>query len=413
MKINRKENRVVITGIGVVSSIGFGKAEFWKNLLDGKSGIGEATFLNASEFRTSVSGQIKDPAFDNFVSTELSAKYGRTSQLGIVGTKLAIKDAKLTDKDLATRAIGIIMGTTNGEAQVLENINEKCLTHEEEKIDYLDILKFPGNIIALNIAKEIKLDAECVVIPTACAAGNYAIGYAFDRIRADELSLAFAGGCDAFSRMGFLGFNSIFALAPEKCQPFDKDRKGIVVGEGAGVLVLESLGHAIDRGATIYAEVLGYALSCDASHMTIPNVDGITMVMKKALNESSVDPNDVGYISAHGTGTLANDKAESTAINRIFSKKNKPIPVSSIKSMLGHTMGAASALEAISCALALHDSKIPPTINYATSDQDCDIDCVPNTMREQNIEIAVNNSFAFGGNNACLVLKKYHKENIQ
>ncbi|MGH7198674.1 MAG: beta-ketoacyl-[acyl-carrier-protein] synthase family protein [Candidatus Omnitrophota bacterium] len=399
-------HRVVITGIGAVTSIGKGKEAFWNGLIAGRSGVSRITAFDTSEFRTSIGGEIKD--FDplQFIHADNLARYGRASQLGIAATKLAIEDAQLGDHDLMNRSLGVIVGTTNGESKVMESINDRWVNQGWDQIDEMNILQYPGNLIALNIAKELEMEADCVVIPTACAAGNYAIGYGYDQIRTGKRELVFAGGCDAFSRSGFTGFNSLFALAPEKCQPFDKNRKGIVVGEGAGIVVLESLEHALQRGAINYAEILGYALSCDASHMTIPSADGVLAVMEKALKESAVDKTRVSYISAHGTGTTMNDRVESSAIRRVFGERAQKIPVSSIKSMLGHTMGAASALEAIACAMAIYDSKIPPTINHETDDEECKIDCVPNRMRELDVDVALNNSFAFGGNNACLVLGK-------
>jgi 3-oxoacyl-[acyl-carrier-protein] synthase II len=242
------------------------------------------------------------------------------------------------------------------------------------------------------------------MIPNACAAGNYAHGYAFDLLRLGRVNAMVAGGVDPFSRIAFTGFNRIFAVAPEQCQPFDRNRQGTLIGEGAGVLVLETLEAAQARKAPIYAEILGYGLSCDGNHMTIPAVEGLERVMRRALEEAKIGPEDVDYISAHGTGTPANDRAESAAIRNVFGEHGRNVPVSSIKSMLGHTMGAASALEAIVCVLAARYKRIPPTINYRDSDPDCPIDPVPNTARKLEVNIALNNSFAFGGNNACTAI---------
>jgi 3-oxoacyl-[acyl-carrier-protein] synthase II len=218
--------------------------------------------------------------------------------------------------------------------------------------------------------------------------------------------LTLAGGADPLSRLAFTGFNRLYAMAPEKCQPFDKNRKGMMLGEGAAILLIEDLEHAKKRQAKIYAEILGYGLSCDAFNMTIPTGKGIVKVMEKAIKNSGIKKDEVGYISAHGTGTTPNDKSESSAIKAVFGDIATKIPVSSIKSMLGHTMGTAGVLEAISCCLAIDDSIIPPTINYETPDPECNIDCVPNKAREKEVNIALNNSFAFGGNNACVVLRK-------
>jgi 3-oxoacyl-[acyl-carrier-protein] synthase II len=246
-----------------------------------------------------------------------------------------------------------------------------------------------------------------MMFSTACAAGNYAIGYGFDLIVLEKADLVIAGGSDAFSKVAFTGFNQFSAVAPEKCRPFDKNRKGMMVAEGAGILVLESLEHALKRKANIYAEVAGYGLSCDANHMTLPLVDGVSDCMRKAMRNAGITGKEIDYISAHGTGTIANDRSECAAIKGVFGDDSKKIPISSIKSMLGHTMGAASALEAVSCALSIKYGTIPPTINFETLDPECDIDCVPNEARKHSVNIALNNSYAFGGNNASLVLKKY------
>jgi len=245
-----------------------------------------------------------------------------------------------------------------------------------------------------------------MLLPTACAAGNYAIGYGFDQLQLGRADVMIVGGADAMSRIAFTGFNRLFAMAPDKCQPFDKNRKGMMVGEGAGMLILEALESALKRKAPIYAEILGYGMSCDAHHMTIPEVRGVARVMKSALGSTGVKPEEVDYLNAHGTGTVPNDKTESAAIWQVFGDYTPSLAVSSIKSMTAHTMGAASALEAIATVLAVKNDLIPPTINFETKDPECDIDCVPNTARKKKVHIALSNSFAFGGNNSTLILKK-------
>jgi 3-oxoacyl-[acyl-carrier-protein] synthase II len=245
---------------------------------------------------------------------------------------------------------------------------------------------------------------------TACAAGNYAIAYGYDLIKMERADIVFAGASDPFSRIEYTGFNQFSAVAPEKCQPFDKNRKGMMLAEGAGMIVLESLENALKRQAPIYAEIAGYGLSCDAFHMTSASVEGIAECMRKALREAGITVEEVDYISAHGTGTLANDRAECAAIKDVFGPRSRQIPISSVKSMLGHTMGAASALEAIACSLVVKNDVIPPTINFETPDPECDIDCVPNQARKQMVSVALNNSYAFGGNNACLILKKFNDQ---
>jgi 3-oxoacyl-[acyl-carrier-protein] synthase II len=405
-KALKDSERVVVTGLGVVSAIGTGKDEFWKNLLKGQSGISRIDSLDTSPHRTAIGAEIKDFDPSLYIASRNLKNYGRTSQLGIAGARLALKDAGLADHHLKGKPVDIIIGTTIGESQVMEKINDRWLRFGEGEVSPQDIATYPENVIALSISREIGLDAECIVIPTACAAGNYAIGYGHDRIRNGSSSVVIAGGCESFNRITFTGFNSIFAVAPERCQPFDRNRKGIIVGEGAGILILESLEHALARNALIYAEILGYGLSCDASHMTIPSVDGIMSVMEKALSEAGLEKEDVDYISAHGTGTPMNDKIESQAINRVFGDRSRQLPVSSIKSMLGHSMGAASAIEAAVCSLAVRLHAIPATINFETPDPDCPVDCVPNHSRRAEIDVALNNSFAFGGNNACVAFGK-------
>jgi 3-oxoacyl-[acyl-carrier-protein] synthase II len=246
------------------------------------------------------------------------------------------------------------------------------------------------------------------MIPTACAAGNYAIGYGFDMIRTGRADVMLSGGADAFSRITYMGFSRLGAIAPERCQPFDRMRKGMVPGEGAAVLVLESLEGARARGATIYAEVLGYGVSCDSHHMTAahPQGDGAIRAMAAALKESGVSRDDVDYISAHGTGTPTNDRVESLAVRSFFGERASRIPMSSIKSMVGHTMGAASAIEAAACSLAIHTGWAPPTMNYETPDPECDLDYVPNRARKVDPRVVLNNAYAFGGNNASLCLAR-------
>jgi len=401
------KKRVVVTGVGVVSSIGIGKDKFWGNLIGGKSGISEVKSFDTSKYENHKGGEVKDFNPLQFIDKENVKMIGRASQFGIAASKLALEDAKLNVDSISKDRMGVIMGTTMADSQRLEEMDKTWVEFGQEKVNPGLIPQYPGNALSINIGFELSITGIVLAIPTACSAGNYSIGYSYDLIRTGKADFMLAGGSDSFSRVAFTGFNRLFAVAPEKCQPFDKNRKGMMVGEGAGVLLLELLESALKRKANIYAEVLGYALSCDAHHMTAPSVEGIVRVMRDAIRHSGVDPKAVDYISAHGTGTPANDRAECQAVKEVFKEKYKDIPMSSIKSMLGHTMGAASAIEAITCSLAIKDSIIPPTINYETPDPECDIDCVPNVSRKRSVEVALNNSLAFGGNDACLVLRKY------
>lgn len=397
--------RVVITGLGVVSSIGIGRHEFWDSLLKGKSGISPVSSFDTSNHFTHNGGEVKGFKAESFLTKEQSRLYSRATQLAVVAARLALEDAHLSPEDISHFKTGVCIGITSGSIQVIEHINDKLIKGEDIGQDL--ICQLPVHSTPAGIAKELHTDGPSFIFSTACAAGNYGIGYGFDLIRLKRADIILAGGSDPFSRISFTGFNQFSAVAPERCQPFDKNRKGMMVAEGSGILVLESLENALRRNAPIYAEILGYGLSCDAQHMTQPSVEGISQCMRKALKESHTSIDDVDYISAHGTGTPANDKTECAAIKEVFGYRYKSIPVSSIKSMLGHTMGAASAIEAITCSLAVKNDIIPPTINFETPDPECDIDCVPNKAREHPVNIALNNSYAFGGNNASLVLKKY------
>lgn len=399
--------RIVVTGLGVVSSIGIGKEPFWNALINGKSGISKITSFDTKDFPTHYGGEIKDFHPEDFIDKKKTERLGRASQLAIASAKLAIQDAKLELSGFDREKIGVAIGTTMGESKILEEIDEIWVKKGDQAIEPNLIPRLPANVISSNVAIEFKLKGPNFLISTACAAGNYAIGYACDLINKGAADLMLAGGADGFSRIAFTGFNRLFAIAAEKCQPFDKNRKGMMVGEGAGVLVLETLENALKRKAKVYAEVLGYGLSCDAHHMTAPHAPGIAKAIEKALKETNLKPKDVDYINAHGTGTLANDKEECLAIKEVFGDYSKKLVISSIKSMLGHTMGAASAIEAIACCLTVKDDIIPPTINYETPDPECDIDCVPNISRKLKVNIVLNNASAFGGNNACLVLKKF------
>ena len=398
------ERRVVITGIGVVSSIGIGKDDFWKSLIAGKSGISEVESFDTSKYENHKGGEVKDFNPSDFIDKNKIKNLGRGSQFAIAASKLALNDSKINFRKIPKNRIGTAIGTTMADAQRIEEMDKTWIETSEKDVDAKLIPQYPGSVLASNVGFEFKTEGPNVSIPTACSAGNYCIGYSYDLIREDKVDYMLAGGSDPFSRIAFTGFNRLFAVAPEKCQPFDKNRKGMMVGEGAGVLLLELLESALKRNANIYAEVLGYALSCDAHHMTAPSVEGISRVMKKAIKHAGINASDIDYVSAHGTGTPSNDKAECSALKEVFKDKYKDIPMSSIKSMLGHTMGAASAIEAIACCLAIKEGAVPPTINYETPDPECDIDCVPNEARRKEIKIALNNSLAFGGNNACLVL---------
>ncbi|HOY08743.1 MAG TPA: beta-ketoacyl-[acyl-carrier-protein] synthase family protein [Candidatus Omnitrophota bacterium] len=400
------QRRVVVTGLGVVSSVGIGWQEFWKNLLAGKSGISEVTAFDTSKHDIHLAGEVKGFNPDDFISHNKMKGLPRGSRFAIAASRLALKDACLKEHDLRKKCAGVVLGTTMGEIQVVEQM-VKHLYVTQKGFKAIRALMYPCNLIPSNVAHYFRVTGQNRILGNACAAGNFAIGYSFDLIRQGNADYMLAGGVDVLSRIAFSGFVRLFAMSKDKCQPFDKNRKGMMLGEGAGVLILESLENALERGAKIYAEVLGYGVSCDANHMTHPLVSGVEKAVWKSLRNSSVDITDVDYINAHGTGTTENDKAECQAFHNVFGERLPHIPVSSIKSMLGHSMGAASALEAVVCCLSIDRSEIPPTINYEEKDPECEIDCVPNISRKHPVKLALNNSQAFGGNNCSVILGKY------
>ncbi|MFC1592591.1 beta-ketoacyl-[acyl-carrier-protein] synthase family protein [Candidatus Omnitrophota bacterium] len=401
--------RVVVTGLGIISSIGIGKDVFWNSLMNGRSGISEISLFDTSRFNRRYAGEIKDFLPEIFIPHKFITFLGRASQFTIASVKLALEDAFLSLREIKEKKVAVVIGVTIPEGDSIDFSSEMILKGQFEEIESKILLNIFAPAVARNVGNFFKIKDTNLLIPCACAAGNYAIGHAFDLIKKSEVDLAIAGGSEALSRIAFQGFQRLNAMSIDKCSPFDRDRKGMILGEGCGILIIESLERALERNAPIYAEVLGYGLSCDAHHITIPEKRGVIKAMRKALDSSGVIAEDIDYISAHGTGTPANDKTEAAAIKELFSSRCKKIPVSSIKSMLGHCMGAATAIEAITCCLALKEQKIPPTINFCNPDPECDIDCVPNKARNAELNVVLNNGFAFGGNNCCVVFSCMNK----
>ena len=398
------KKRVVVTGLGVVSSLGIGWQEFWKNLLAGKSGISEVTAFDTSRHDIHLAGEVKGFNPDDFINHNKKKGLPLASKFAIAASCLALSDAGLSDKELRRHSAGVALGTTMGEIQVVEQM-VKHFYITKKGFNAIRALMYPCGLIPGNVAQYFKMRGQNIILANACAAGNFAIGHGFDLIKNGSADYMLTGGVDVLSRIAFSGFGRLFAMSKDKCRPFDKNRNGMMLGEGAGVLVLESLKNALQRGVKIYAEVLGYGVSCDANHMTHPLVSGVEKAVRKSLRNSNIEASEIDYISAHGTGTTENDKAECQVFRNVLGERLSSVPVSSVKSMLGHSMGAAAALEAIVCCLGIAQSKIPPTINYEEKDPECDIDCVPNVSRKHPVKIALNNSQAFGGNNCCLVIR--------
>ncbi|MGY4101874.1 beta-ketoacyl-[acyl-carrier-protein] synthase family protein [Nocardia sp. R16R-3T] len=398
--------RVVISGLGIASSIGIGPAEFSEALRAGRSGAKPITGFATAGFENTNACEVTDFTAGQWIRQLAPDDMGRATGFAVGCARMAMDDAGIPLDDARQRRSLIAVGTTNGESREVEFQVERQQATGSEDIDPQVARRHRSSRISADIARELGFSiTEAVTIPTACAAGNYAIGYGFQAVAAGEADIALCGGADALVRNTFAGFYRLGTIAPEVCQPFDRDRKGILTGEGGAILVLESLDSALARGARIYAEVLGYGLSCDASHPVAPDRDSLARCMTRAHANAGITPDQVDFISAHGTGTKANDLTETSAIRDVFGAV--PPPTISIKSMLGHAMGAASALAAAACALALTDGFIPPTINFSEPDPDIEIDCVPNVARTAELRIVQNNALAFGGNNSVLILGRH------
>jgi 3-oxoacyl-[acyl-carrier-protein] synthase II len=399
--------KVVVTGIGMVTSIGTGRRQFWDALLAGRSGVGPVRSFDTSRYNVHLGAEIQDFRPSDYVQKLEVSAIGRSSQLAIAAAKLALADGSLDLADVDLERAGVCAGTTSGEPHFIERFDDHYVNGDLEKVGQQFITRYPCHVVPCHVAQELGFCGETMMIPTACAAGNYAVAHAHDLLRTGRASIMLAGGADSFSRITYTGFARLGAIAPEVCQPFDRNRRGMVPGEGAAMLLLEREPDAVARGARIYCEVAGYGLSCDAHHMTAahPQGEGAARAIRTALQKSGVVPEEVSYISAHGTGTPTNDRLETIAVKATFGKKAYQIPISSIKSMIGHTMGAASAIEATVCALAITEGRIPPTMNWSAPDPECDLDYVPNAARECKVRIAMNNAYAFGGNNSSVIFR--------
>jgi 3-oxoacyl-[acyl-carrier-protein] synthase II len=400
------EVRVAVTGLGLVTPIGAGRDEVWNGLLAGRSGFAPVESFDTRAFNVHLGAEVRGFEPDPYVRRLDPAALGRASKLAIAAARMAIEDSGVEPGLIDPERAGIAMGTTSGEPLEVEKLDDRYLAGELDRVGPELIRLYPCHMIAAHVARELGFAGVNTMIPAACAAGNYALAHALDVLRAGRADLMLAGGADAFSRITYTGFSRLGAIAPERCQPFDRNRKGMIPGEGAAVLVLEPLDRALARGARVYAELAGYGLSCDAHHMTAahPEGDGAARAMERALADAGAAPEEVCYISAHGTGTPTNDRLEIVAVKRVFGAAAPRIPMSSIKSMIGHTMGAASAIEAAVCALAVAEDRVPPTMNL--DDPEGDLDFVPNVARQLPVRIAMNNAYAFGGNNASVIFRK-------
>ncbi len=409
------KRRVVITGAGVVSSLGFGFDQFWGSIKEGRNGISEITRIDVSEMSTKVGAEIKDFDPTQFIDKKEARRMDRYNQFAMAASKMAVENANLDLDSLNKDRCGVIVGSGIGGIETFEEQHSVLLSKGPGRVSPFFIPMMISNMASGRIAIQYGFMGfnECVV--TACATSNNAIGDSFKVIQRGDADLMLTGGAEAsLTSISFAGFCNMGAMSknPDPAtasRPFDKDRDGFVMGEGAGVLVLEELEHALNRGANILAEVVGYGCTCDAYHITAPHPEGLGGIksMQMAINDAGIKPEEVSYINAHGTSTPLNDPGEVNVVKAVFGSHAANVAMSSTKSMTGHLLGAAGAIEAIVTAMAIHDSFLPPTINVQNQDPECDIDCVPNKGREGSIKYALSNALGFGGHNATICLKKY------
>lgn len=398
--------RVFITGVGVVSSIGIGKEAFYDGLLDGRSGISRVESFDPKELGREFAGEVKDFHARDFLTAAEARRVGRCSAMTLGAARLAREDAGLADGALKGSRTSVVLGTTMGEATLLAELDYAFIAKGVGAIKRAMIPKYGSTLLPIHVARAIGAEGMVLTLPAACAAGNYAIGFGADLIRAGKADVVVAGASELLQELQFQGFVRLAAMAQERCQPFDLNRQGLILGEGATLLILESEAHAKKRGARLQAEVGGYGITCDGYHITRPHpgAEGSIRAMRDAIRASGVTAADVDFVNAHGTGTKANDTAESKVMREVFGDRR--VPISSIKSMLGHCMGAASALEAAACVMTIERDVYPPTIGYETPDPECDVELVANVARKGKADIVLNNSLAFGGYNAVTLFAK-------
>ncbi len=409
------ERRVVVTGMGVVSPIGIGIKDFGQALFEGKNGVGKITYFDVSSYRSQIGGEVKDLELQRYLSPKEIRRLDRFAQLGMIAAEEAIKYAGIPQQGEDLSKIGILVGSGVGGLYTIEREEAVLLEKGPQKVSPFLVPMLITDIVSAHIAIKYGFSGPNLSISTACATGNHSIGEAFEIIQRGDAEVMVAGGTEAaITPLGLAGFCSMRALStrndePEKAsRPFDRERDGFVIGEGAGVVVLEELERARKRKASIWGEIVGFGMSGDAYHITQPilNGRGLREAMNKALKDAKISSQEVDYINAHGTSTPFNDKVETQAIKDLFGRDAYRIPVSSTKSMTGHLLGAAGGVEIIASLLAFKEKIIPPTINYENPDPECDLDYVPNKAREAKIKVVMSNSMGFGGHNAVLVIKK-------
>lgn len=407
--------RVVITGLGAISPLGNDVSSMWNNIVEGNSGIDTVTRVNKDDFPATVAAEVKDFDPTLYMEKKDARKMDRFTQYAVAASRMAVKDANLDINDSIADRVGVWIGSGIGGMETYEEQHSKFLERGYKRVSPFFVPMLIPDMAAGQVS--IQLGAKginsCTV--TACASGANSIGDAFKVIQRGGADYMITGGTEApITNMAFAGFSSMKALSSNPdpktaSRPFDKNRNGFVMGEGAGILILESLESALERGAHIYGEIIGYGSTGDAYHITAPaqGGEGAARAMQQAINDAGIEASDVDYINAHGTSTDLNDKFETMAIKEVFGDHAYKVAVSSTKSMTGHLLGACGGVEAVIAIKSMTDSIIPPTTNYETPDEECDLDYVPNEARKQEVNVVMSNSFGFGGHNATLIFKKY------
>jgi len=407
--------RVVITGVGAITPIGNNADEFWKSIKEGKCGIDEITAFDTTDYKVKLAGEVKNYNPEDYLDKKSAKRLDRFSQFAIIASKEALDDSGINEENTDMERVGIIVSSGIGGLKTIEDQNRNLVEKGPDRVSPMYIPTGIVNMATGNVAIELGIKGESFAMVTACASATHSIGEAFRMIRHGYQDAVVAGGTEAsITPTGVAGFSNLKALSQSTDKlrasiPFDKERNGFVIGEGAGVIVLEELEHAKKRNAKIYAEIVGYGASSDAYHITSPLPDGAggARAMVNAIKDARLNAEDVDYINAHGTSTSLNDKCETSAVKIALGVHSKKVMVSSTKGHTGHLLGAAGGVEAIACIKAIEDSFVPATIGYKVKDEECDLDIVPNQGRNVEIKVAMSNSLGFGGHNSSVIFKKY------
>ncbi len=409
------ERRVVITGLGAITPIGNNTEEFWKGIKEGKCGIDEITHFDITDYKVKLAAEVKGYNAEEHFDRRTAKRMDKFSQYAIVAAREAWNDSKLDKETENMERVGVILGSGIGGLETMQADISNLILKGPDRVSPMFIPMSICNMAAGNVAIDLGIKGESISMVTACASGTHCIGESFRMIKNGYQDVVLAGGTEAsITPVGIAGFTNIKALsqATDKNRasiPFDKERSGFVMGEGAGIVILEELEHAKRRGAKIYAEIVGYGATSDAYHITspAPGGEGGARAMKVAMEEAGVKPEDITYINAHGTSTHLNDSCETAAVKAALGEASKKVMVSSTKGHIGHLLGAAGGVEAVICAKAVEEGFVPATINYKVPDEECDLDIVPNEGRKVDVKYAMSNSLGFGGHNATILLKKY------